>query len=58
MEYKNTDYKMVSSGNARVGYCSKCGGKNFYDVEKIAKMKSRGCNTTLVPEGERGKWCR
>ena len=27
MEYKNTDYKIVSSGNARVGYCSKCGGK-------------------------------
>ena len=36
MEYKNTDYKLVTTGNARVGYCSKCGGNGWYDTEKIS----------------------
>mgnify|MGYP000482826716 CR=1 FL=1 len=52
------DFKLASSGNARVGYCSKCGGKGFYDKDKIHEMKSKGCNADLVPEGKRGKWCQ
>ena len=58
MKYKNTDYKLVTSGNARVGYCSRCGGKGWFDKEKISEMKSKGCNADLVLKGEFGKWCR
>ena len=59
MEYKNIDFKLVATGNARVGYCSKCKGKGWYDKDKIHQMKSKGCNANLLPEGEfRASWCR
>ena len=57
MSYKNSDYKLATSGNARVGYCSKCGGKGFYDIKKISELKSKGCDADLLPNGTRGKWC-
>jgi len=44
------DFKKDATGNAVVGYCSKCNISDFYDPFKVHGMDSRCCNSKLLPE--------
>ncbi len=43
------DFKLDSTGNARIGYCSSCGSSDFYDPFKVASEDSKCCNRELKP---------
>ena len=52
-EQKESDlneYKLDTTGNARIGYCAACGSSDFYDKFKIMMEDSRCCNDKLVPK--------
>jgi predicted transcriptional regulator len=47
-----TEYKLDTTGNARIGYCSMCGDSNFYDPFKIAVEDSncsKKCKAQVLP---------
>lgn len=44
-----SEFKLDATGNARMGYCTKCNTSDFYDQFKIAGEDSRCCNADLTP---------
>ena len=49
------DYKLDTTGNARIGYCSKCNGSDFYDKFKVIGEDSRCCKARLLPSSNKTK---
>tara|TARA_Y100000310_G_C20553458_1_gene749313 strand:- start:41 stop:835 length:795 start_codon:yes stop_codon:yes gene_type:complete len=47
--YKSEDYKLDTTGNARIGYCSSCYRSDFYDPRSINTIASNCCGTNLLP---------
>ena len=47
--YARNDFKFDTTGNARLGYCSKCNKVNFYDKWNILKEDSVCCSVKLKP---------
>jgi hypothetical protein len=45
----SADYKLDSTGNAKIGYCSACGSNDFYDKFQIHMEQSRCCGKDLKP---------
>ena len=43
------DFKMDTSGAARIGYCTSCGSSDFYDKFSVHQMISRCCGKDLKP---------
>ena len=43
----SADYKTDSTGNARIGYCSKCNKSDFYDKFQVHLEQSRCCGRDL-----------
>lgn len=50
LSYK--DYKLDTTGNARIGYCSECYRSAFYDIYKIHQIESECCGKQLNPTKE------
>lgn len=48
-------YKLDTTGNARIGYCSKCNASDFYDKFKIMSEDSKCCKAALVPVSNKTK---
>jgi hypothetical protein len=46
-------FKLDATGNARIGYCTKCGSSDFYDKFKIQKEDSKCCKVKLQPNREK-----
>jgi hypothetical protein len=46
-------YRLDSTGNARLGYCSKCESSDFYDKFKIHMQDSNCCKAKLQPTREK-----
>ena len=44
------EFKLDATGNAVLGYCSKCNKSDFYDPFKVHNLDSNCCNSKLVPE--------
>ena len=42
-----------TTGNARIGYCAKCGDSDFYDKFKIMNEDSKCCNDKIKPTKEK-----
>ena len=42
------DFKLDSTGNARIGYCKSCNKSDFYDRFKIHQEESRCCKKELM----------
>ena len=45
----SADYKLDATGNAKIGYCSKCNKSDFYDKYQVHLEQSRCCGKDLVP---------
>ena len=44
-----SEFKLDSTGNARMGYCTKCNTSDFYDQFKIVGEDSKCCKVELTP---------
>ena len=42
------DYRLDSTGNARIGYCEACNKSDFYDKFKIHQEESRCCRGRVM----------
>jgi hypothetical protein len=49
------DYKLDTTGNARIGYCVKCSTSDFYDKFRIQSEDSRCCKMALSPRPNKTK---
>ena len=49
-EINKLEFKLDSTGNSVVAYCSKCNTSDFYDPFKVNTLDSKCCNSKLVPE--------
>ena len=45
----SADYKLDATGNAKIGYCSKCNKSDFYDKYQVHLEQSRCCGKDLTP---------
>jgi len=52
-KYKLDDYKLDSTGNARIGYCVKCNSSDFYKFPTTED--SRCCHDKLLPKSNNTK---
>ena len=43
----SADYKLDATGNAKIGYCSKCNKSDFYDKYQVHLEQSRCCGKDL-----------
>ena len=50
--FKAEDYKLDTTGNARLGYCSECYRSEFYNTTSIHKEDSKCCGKQLFPKKE------
>tara|TARA_R110002020_G_scaffold462445_4_gene681961 strand:+ start:5145 stop:5867 length:723 start_codon:yes stop_codon:yes gene_type:complete len=47
--HKLNDFKFDTTGNARIGYCSKCNKSDFYDKWNIVTQDSTCCKVEVKP---------
>lgn len=48
-------YKLDTTGNARIGYCSKCNSSDFYDKFRIISEDSKCCKSQILPKSNKTK---
>ena len=44
------EFRLDSTGNSVIAYCSRCNISDFYDPFKVHSMDSKCCNSKLLPE--------
>ena len=44
------NFQLDATGNAVIGYCSKCNSSDFYDPFKVHSIDSNCCNAALLAE--------
>ena len=50
---KYEEFRLDNTGNARIGYCTKCNESDTYDKFKIHYEDSRCCKVKLIPNREK-----